>query len=327
MRTRLFRALLMFTASLLTIGCFGDDSTGRSVDAVTVASEHEWFQGFETDTSGWSDFGAGTVHREMSGYTNVGGYADGVASAAGDWHARLRTTQSGGCAPPFSSSTSCVGPFSSWGKASTTNPDFPEGGYLTEVDVYLDTTWAASNPDVRFDFVSAINNADGNHLRDFAFNVGTDPGGAAAWIIGSSVNAFRTNSFPSNPCPSPSASPNTCREPAVISSSGWYTLQHVFTDNAGELLVDMSILDAGGGVVASWTIHSGDPMSNVGGDRYGWFANQEVHDLPVDNTRRALLTQPEPTSRDDCAGDGWRDFGFRNQGHCTLFVRTGRDRR
>ena len=246
------------------------------------ASGHLWFQGFETDTDGWLDLGSGTVHREMSGYSNAGGYADGVDSATGDWHARLRTTQSGGCAPPFAQNTTCFGPFSGWGKATTANPTFPTGGYVTEAAVYLDTDWADTHNDWRFDFSSAINNSSGSHLRDFAFNAGTTAGGD--WIVGSSTNASRSSSFPSNPCPSPSTPPNACRAPVTITTSGWYTLQHVFYDNGGVLSVDMSILDASGAAVAAWTIHTADLMATVGGDRYGWFVNQEIHDLAIDDT-------------------------------------------
>ena len=34
-----------------------------------------YFNGFETNTAGWSNFGGGTIRREPSGYTNSGGYA------------------------------------------------------------------------------------------------------------------------------------------------------------------------------------------------------------------------------------------------------------
>ena len=71
------------------------------------------------------------------------------------------------------------------------NADFPTGGYVTSVDVYLDTDWAGAHPDWRFDFSSAINrSSDGTHLRDFVFNVGTSPVGASAFVFNSSTNAF-----------------------------------------------------------------------------------------------------------------------------------------
>ena len=254
--------------------------------AVLVVSTYAaaFFQGFEVDTSDWVDFAPGTVHREASGYVGAHTYADGIPSAQGGFHGRLRHSDSGGCIPPFSSATDCVGPFTRWGKAASANPTFPVAGYVTSVDVYLDTAWAVGKPDRRFDFSSAINrSSDGSHLSDFAFNAGTDPGGTGTFIIGSSTNAFRSSTFPSNSCPSPSTAPNTCRTPAVIGLSGWYTFRHHFYDNGGFLSVDMTILDAAAAVVATWTIHTTNTMASVGGDRYGWFANQEIFDLAVDN--------------------------------------------
>src|SRR5207244_2046088 len=41
---------------------------------------------------------------------------------------------------------------------------------------------------------------------------------------------------------------------------------------------------------ASWTIFSGDAMAGVGGNRYGWFANEEIPDLAIDNSQRTGLT-------------------------------------
>jgi hypothetical protein len=63
-----------------------------------------FFQGFETDTSGWFDNG-GTVNREPSGYSSS--YANEINSAAGDYHARLGLDPSSECVP---GSASCSGP-------------------------------------------------------------------------------------------------------------------------------------------------------------------------------------------------------------------------
>ena len=48
-----------------------------------------------------------------------------------------------------------------------------------------DVTWAASHPDARFDWSSAINDPSGNFRRDFVFNAGTDPLGPGLEAIGS----------------------------------------------------------------------------------------------------------------------------------------------
>jgi hypothetical protein len=100
-----------------------------------------YFNGFETNTAGWNNFSGATITRQPSGYsTGPGGYASGVASATGSYHARLGidpspdTCASGGGPQPI-----FYGPYTNWGGYSSI---FPTGGYTTRVDVYLDVTWA-----------------------------------------------------------------------------------------------------------------------------------------------------------------------------------------
>ena len=238
--------------------------------------------GFETDTSGWfSGGGNGTLTREPSGYVN-GGYASGIASAtASNYHARAGSTD---CANDFGPGTDCSGPYTLWGTSG--NMPFPASGYQTSVDIYLDVAWAAAHPDVRFDWDSAIDQSDGSFLSDFVFNAGTTPSsysGTKGFVINASTNADRSGAFPSNTCPSPSTAPNSCRAPVYITTSGWYTFQHSFTSVGGVLAVTMTILNSSGGTVASWTIYSA-PIQNVGSTAYGWFPNEEIGDLPIDNS-------------------------------------------
>jgi hypothetical protein len=244
-----------------------------------------YFNGFETDTSSWFDLsngGTGTLTQQQSGYTNSGGYADGEDSATGDWHARITGDP---CSPPV---TNCDGPFTRWGGYAQT---FPTGGYRTQVAIYLDVSWAATHPDARFDFSSAINKAAGAFLRDFVFNAGTNPTGdssAPGFYINASTNATRSGAYPENPCPAPTP-PNTCRGPAHLTKSGWYTFRHTFYDDGGFLAVDFDIFNSNGGSEAHWTIHSGDAMATVGGNRYGWFVNEEIPDLAIDDSARTGL--------------------------------------
>jgi hypothetical protein len=260
-----------------------------------------YFNGFEKNTNGWFDSsngGDGTITRRPSGYSNGGGYADGIASSAGNWHARL----TGG--PPCIQSQSglCFGPFTNWGGYSST---FPSGGYLTQLDIYLDVSWAATHNDFRFDWISAINDNNGNFRRDWPFNVGTelpaDP--VPGFWVNASTNSTRSGAFPENPCPDPpdpiSNPPAGCRMPVKITTSGWYTFRHTF--RAGSftgcpesacLVVDFDIFDHNGTPVPGghWTIHSSqDPMSMVGGNRYGWFSTEEIPDLAIDNSLRTGL--------------------------------------
>jgi len=257
-----------------------------------------FFQGFETDTSGWfddSNGGLGSITREPSGYSNGGGYADGIASAAGSFHARLSSAD---CEDDFGPGTDCLGSFTYWG-TNGSGAVFPTGGYVTEVAIYLDVTWASTHPDVRFDWDSAINDNTGNFKSDFVFNAGTTPvgyPGGPGFVIGASPNAFRSSTFPENPCPNPGPAtpPNTCRTPVLITTSGWYTFRHTFrNDGSGNLAVDLTILNSSANVVTSWTIYQGFPLSTVGGTAYGWFPNEEIPDLAIDNS---VLRAPQGTA-------------------------------
>jgi hypothetical protein len=284
--------------------------------AVAAPPPGTFFQGFEKDRDGWFDStngGIGTLVRRQSGYSNGGGYADGIASFAGRWHARL----TGECSYP---AQDCSGPFTRWGGYTGV---FPPGGYLTEVAIYLDVGWAASHPDARFDWSSAINQKDGpypapqTHRRDWVFNVGAElPTQAAGFWINASTNAFRGSSFPENPCPNPpdpiANPPLGCRTPVFINQSGWYVFRHTFTaglfagcPDTACLIVDFDVSKRTGASVAHWTIHSNqDPMSLVGGNRYGWFANQEIPDLPIDNSLRTGVCRKGDGDGDDEDQDG-----------------------
>ena len=267
------------------------------VQVQAAAPPGPYFNGFEKNLDGWYDStspgpfpntGFGLITRQMSDYTNGGGYADGIDSAAGNWHARV----TGDCTPD------CPGPKTTWGGYTSV---FPQGGYRTQLDMYLDVSWAASHPDARFDFSSAINtNAPTNpptFRRDFVFNVGTQlPLDPAHFRIQSSTNAGRTGANPNFPCPDPSAPPNYCRLPLIITTSGWYTFRHTFRDGGdGYLDVDFDVFALGSSTpLAHWTIDGlhdpfSDPMSQVGGNRYGLFANEEIPDLAIDNSLRTGL--------------------------------------
>jgi len=91
---------------------------------------------------------------------------------------------------------------------------------------------------------------------------------------------------------------------ACISTSGWYTFTHLITkDHSNNLEVDMTITTAQGNhPLASWTLHptcmgtqvteglcsSGEPLpfSAVGASFLGWFPDQEINDLAIDQIIR-----------------------------------------
>ncbi len=280
------------------------------------AASPTFFQGFEVDTSGWFP-GDGTANREADGYVSPVPYASGITSSAGTHHARLRratcdTEIAGGGPTVF-----CQGAFTRWGGY---NKDWT-GGYTTQVDVYFDVAYAIAHPDsyggniacltadpsdtscpgTRFDFSSAINDSTGNFLSDFVFNVGTGPDGpptcpgGQGFVMTASTNAFRSGANPYNPG----------KDPFCISTSGWYTLRHTFKDVGGFLVVDMDLMQ-GNAIVHHWSITTTNAIASVGCNRYGWFANEEIWDLAIDNSQMTgcgvEVTQ--------CSLDGWELVNF-----------------
>jgi hypothetical protein len=239
-----------------------------------------YFNGFETNTAGWSGVSGSTITRRPSFYSNGGGYADGIDSATGNYHARLGIDPSPGtCISGAGPQPVYRGPITNWGGYSSI---FPTGGYTTRLDIYLDVQWAQTNlPDKRFDWSSAINNTSGQHRSDFIFNVGTN---SLGFVMTAGRNGDRCSSFPANPGHPPVVQ---------ISQSGWYTFEHVFTGVAGgPLIVAMSLIDKStSAVLGTWILS--DPTDiigvTVGGNRYGWFVQNEIDDLAIDNSERTGL--------------------------------------
>lgn len=261
------------------------------------ASAANYFNGFETDIAGWE-----TPTRVPSG-------TDGITSSSGSWHATTAAE---------------AGDSTRWGGynygAGSVPTVFQE--YATSVDIYLNVEGGWAN-DRRFDFDSAISSSAGTFLSDFIFNAGfyndaTGPGaGTDRFVVSASCNSQPGSAYAKNPA----------RDPIVISTTGWYTFEHHFYDNAGVLNVDMSIYDASGTLIHTWTLVS-DPIAGVGGNRYGWFDYNQFSTLAFDNTFLVLL--PVPTNKNQCMKGGWQTVfrangtPFKNQGDCIQYVNTGK---
>lgn len=264
-----------------------------AVAGATASTPTAFFNGFETDTAGWF----GSITRVASG-------TNGVSSAAGSYHAQAADDSV----------------YTQWGGYTDT---FPTGGYTTSLDIYLNTGGGYAN-DTRFDWDSSVSDASGNFRRDFVFNCGyyndTDATGSGPrFVCSASNNATRNSSYPKNPG----------RDPYAITTTGWYTFQHNFHDNgSGVLAVDLSILDAGGNVLHTWTLSDATDIigTTVGGNRYGWFPMNEFSFLAIDNSQLTVLVGP-PTATGQCKKGGWATFNnpkFKNQGDCVNFVTAGK---
>ena len=196
----------------------------------------------------------------LFGVTRVASGTNGVTSAAGAYHAIAPTDGSAGGTM-----------FTRLGGYSST---FPSGGYRASIDIYLDMAQSGIGDDKRIDWGVAANQPDGNHRRDFIFSIGTN--GTGGFVMSAGNN---TPGWPGNPG----------RDPYTITTTGWYTFQHVFRDNSGVLAVDMRVLNAAGVVLKSWTLSDPSDLigTTVGGNRYGWLIKNAFADLPIDNIRRS----------------------------------------
>jgi PEP-CTERM motif len=229
-----------------------------------------FFQGFESNSD------------NFYGVTRVPSGTHATTSATGGFHAEVPITLDG--VPEYR--------YTDWGGYNLSTGGSPDAfqPYKTSIDIFLDLSSGAAT-DTRFDFSSAINTPAGGFLRDFVFNAGYydssntgAPGaGTNRFVIAAGNNAGRGNSYPQDPG----------HDPIAISTSGWYTFEDNFFDNAGVLSVLMSILDSDGNLVYSWLL-GGDPISGVGGNRYGWFVNNEFTFLAIDNA--SLTTTPLPAT-------------------------------
>jgi hypothetical protein len=262
------RSFTSFTeTNLLKIG------TGDKTSDTQFSQVSQFTQGFEVDNI-WGD--------PPTDPTRVASGTNGITSKTGGFHAQA-----------------VAGSFTRWGGY---NSVFPASGYLTSVDIYLNVGGAFAN-DTRFDFTSAINQPNGSHRRDFAFNAGyysdaAAPGTGPRFVVSASNSPGRSNSFPKNPG----------RDPFVITGSGWYKFQQKFYNNgSGVLAVELSIIDSANTVLHRWVLSDPSDVigSTVGGNRYGWFPGNEFSFLAIDNSERANIVQDAPIKVQPANLNGW----------------------
>jgi hypothetical protein len=236
-------------------------------------------QGFETDIAGWDAFGGAYDATRVTSGTN------GVTSAGGSFHAESSAAGSAGNWGGYN-----------FGAGNAVPTVFQE--YTTSVDIFLDIAGGWAN-DTRFDFDSAINNSGGTFLRDFIFNGGfyndaTGPGaGTDRFVISASNNSQPGSAYAKNPA----------RDPIAIDVTGWYTFEHHFYDNSGVLAADLSIFDSSSALVNTWTLSNlADTIASVGGNRYGWFTDNDFAVLAFDNAQLELTPTVIPVPAAAWAG-------------------------
>jgi len=141
-----------------------------------------------------------------------------------------------------------------------------QGGFTASVAIYLDTSWSAGEG---FDYSVAATRQDGDHQRDFIFHVTKDTS-TGKLLVGGSNNTNRA----------PREDLDTLSNNLEVTTSGWYTFEHVFRDAGdGTLAVDLNVYDSTGTLLFTETRNNTtqDLLSTeIGGNRYGWFTNIDV---------------------------------------------------
>lgn len=181
--------------------------------APASAANYFWNQDFSTDASGWAvGVTTGTVT-----------VADGTA---------LMT-------PGFTGG-------GSYSFFEGSNKDWT-GDWYASVKVYIDP--ASLETGEGFDYIVAINEADGTYLAEYGFTAVSDGSAVAISCIGLGGSA-------------------------EITQTGWYELRHFFYDNGGTLSVEMNVFAPGGAAILTETVDTSFLIPDeVGGSRYGWFTS------------------------------------------------------
>jgi hypothetical protein len=123
--------------------------------------------------------------------------ANGVASSTGAFHGEAAS-----------------GTFTRFNAYSAIWP----GTYATEIDVYLDPSWAVGQG---FDYSVASSNNSGRFLRDFIFHLALTPAnGLRVYADNNTYGGGVPNAFILNQAGS-----------VQITTAGWYKLQHIFYDD------------------------------------------------------------------------------------------------
>jgi hypothetical protein len=283
-----------------------------AITGAAVFAMLNYFQGFETDASGWvMDLGPSGIQRVPSG----GGTLH-LPASAGHYYAEIQNLHDGystniGCCPGYGEAG-----YSFFGGA---DPVY-HGDFFQAIDVYLDANWtpAALSYSQSFWIDMTPYHADPNNYgAEHNFRLTATGASVAVSVDGEPVFA-------------------------TITTSGWYTFMMTWrkdTNPANPVITDMNIFDASHQLYATTQVFATAPggpflSADLRGNGYVWFTvwqNNFGNDvLGIDNQRTGLLPLTVATTKDQCKGSGWQsvkaaDFSpFKNQGDCIQYVNTGK---
>ena len=241
-----------------------------------------WHQGFNQGTAGW--FGGETMG-PLGWCGEVEQRTGGVGPSAGPAYA---TVAQSGCNAFW---TSIFGPGFRSGPWAP-GPDFagfstvwPTGGFVVELDIYLDPTWTAA----ALDPGEFIFGPDGgfpvfSNTTVFTYAVSVRE-------LASPADAF--GSFRYFAVPVISDGGKLLIFGREVSEAGWYTFRHVIGNDGGRLTVDFELAERRGGTLFTIPVVTtlfGETVSDLSatdfGSGYIWFLSISPGlDLPIDEHR------------------------------------------
>lgn len=254
----------------------------------TALAGNLYFQGFETDTSGWiPDTGGtspGAIFREASG-----GGTLALTAFDGGYYAEVENSPSS-----YLNGYGTAG-FSWFEGNGSMPPLYPGSGFSQSIAVYINVnTPAPTNPN---DAGFAVDMSPGTTLTtDTCYPAAcADEQLFRLFYTGSSVNVIVPEG---NGASTPTV--------ATITTSGWYTFQITYQPGmAGTVVNDMNILNASGQMISSTYLTEGTNAgmllnADLAGPGYVWLPQWQNgfsgNLLGIDDVSADTLPTPEPPS-------------------------------
>lgn len=214
---------------------------------------------------GTNDYGPIDVVPES--FSNDGGYAPAVA-APPKQRAYARVSGAGvdqdsisGCPSP--GDENCTGPYILYG-GSGTDSLFPTNGFDSSIGIYLDPSWAATNPGQVIDWDVSLNDNSGSFLEDFVFNLCSTADNGGGYYVSVSNGAGGCSTGPTE-----------------VTTAGWYTFDTQFNNVGGQITVTYIMVGPSGTTDLYSLTHPGIAAAGAGGPNYGWFPDEDALGLPV----------------------------------------------
>lgn len=238
-----------------------------------------WHQGFNQGTAGW--FGSETMG-PLGWCGEIEQSAGGVGPSAGRAYATVAQSGCNAFWTPIFTSDFRTGPWAPGPDFAGFSTVWPNGGFVVELDIYLDPTWTAAELDP-----GSFILGPGGTVFTYAVSVRE---------LASPANAF--GSFRYFGVPVIADGGKLLIFGREVSEAGWYTFRHVIGNDSGHLAVDFELAERRGGTlftipVVTTTTLFGEPGETVSdlsatdfGSGYIWFLSISPGlDLPIDEHR------------------------------------------